>query len=360
MVLDERQIAFITCVNDEAEYAECRHYLDRLEIPEGYQVDVISIRGASSGASGYQAGMESSKARYKVYLHQDTFIRHTGFIADLLKVFACDEQIGVVGMIGNSEPGGELTNWNTGKIIESSRQWNCGLPLEKDVFREVFAVDGLLMATQYDVPWREDIFDGWHFYDISQCMEFRRAGYKVAVPWQKEAWCYHDGVYSYQGMDRYYDYYERFVSEYGTGDPEVIADPSKCDQGRAHAHKMVDMERAMEELFAVCGSGDRGPLRELFLNGALHEWECLNEYETVVCIDWQEENQQSELRFWEENMSVSGLISKLHVLKRALKRTEYDADDPETEPLWKQYSRYAVLEVCRRYVTDTDKICRKL
>ena len=96
MVLDERQIAFITCVNDEAEYAACRHYLDRLEIPEGYQVDVISIRGASSGASGYQAGMESSKARYKVYLHQDTFIRHTGFIADLLKVFACDEQIGVV------------------------------------------------------------------------------------------------------------------------------------------------------------------------------------------------------------------------------------------------------------------------
>lgn len=360
MVLDERQIAFITCVNDEAEYAECRHYLDRLEIPEGYQVDVISIRGASSVASGYQAGMESSKARYKVYLHQDTFIRHTGFIADLLKVFACDEQIGVVGMIGNSESGGELTNWNTGKIIESSRQWNCRFPLEKDVFREVFAVDGLLMATQYDVPWREDIFDGWHFYDISQCMEFRRAGYKVAVPWQKEAWCYHDGVYSYQGMDRYYDYYERFVSEYGTGDPEVIADPSKFDQGRAHAHKMVDMERAMEELFAVCGSGDRGPLRELFLNGALHEWECLNEYETVVCIDWQEENQQSELRFWEENMSVSGLISKLHVLKRALKRTEYDADDPETEPLWKQYSRYAVLEVCRRYVTDTDKICRKL
>ena len=103
MALDERQIAFIICVNDEAEYAECRYYLDRLEVPEGYHVDVISIRGASSGASGY-----------KVYLHQDTFIRYTDFLADLLKVFACDERIGLVGMIGNSEPGGELTNWNTG------------------------------------------------------------------------------------------------------------------------------------------------------------------------------------------------------------------------------------------------------
>ena len=50
-------------------------------------------------------------------------------------------------------------------------------------YTEVEAVDGLFIATQYDVKWREDIFDGWDFYDISQSEEFHRAGYKVVVPY---------------------------------------------------------------------------------------------------------------------------------------------------------------------------------
>lgn len=41
-------------------------------------------------------------------------------------------------------------------------------------FQEVEALDGLLIATQYDLPWREGLFQGWDIYDISQCTEFRR------------------------------------------------------------------------------------------------------------------------------------------------------------------------------------------
>lgn len=50
----------------------------------------------------------------------------------------------------------------------------------------------MLIATQYDVRWREDIFKKWHFYDRSICMEFRRKGYKCVVPNTDEAWCIHD------------------------------------------------------------------------------------------------------------------------------------------------------------------------
>lgn len=53
MVIDDKKIAFITCVNDEIQYAECRFYLDRLRIPEGYQVDRICIKEAPSLAAGY-------------------------------------------------------------------------------------------------------------------------------------------------------------------------------------------------------------------------------------------------------------------------------------------------------------------
>jgi len=56
----------------------------------------------------------------------------------------------------------------------------------------------VLIATQYNLPWREDLFDGWHFYDASQCCEFLRKGYKIHVPIQRDndgnakPWCLHD------------------------------------------------------------------------------------------------------------------------------------------------------------------------
>ncbi|MBQ3971332.1 MAG: glycosyltransferase [Selenomonadaceae bacterium] len=48
------------------------------------------------------------------------------------------------------------------------------------------------MMTQYDVPWRYDLFHGWHFYDISQSMEFRKRGYRIVVPGPYDIWCIHD------------------------------------------------------------------------------------------------------------------------------------------------------------------------
>ena len=39
---------------------------------------------------------------------------------------------------------------------------------------------------------KEDVLDGWDFYDISQSLEMKKHGYKVVVPFQKNAWCYKD------------------------------------------------------------------------------------------------------------------------------------------------------------------------
>jgi hypothetical protein len=59
-------------------------------------------------------------------------------------------------------------------------------------YEKVLAVDGFIMATQYDIDWREDLFKGWHFYDISQSLEFKKAGYEVGVVKQKTPWVIHD------------------------------------------------------------------------------------------------------------------------------------------------------------------------
>lgn len=49
---------------------------------------------------GYNAGMQASDAKYKVYLHQDTLILNRNFISDLLQVFNSDKAIGMLGVLG--------------------------------------------------------------------------------------------------------------------------------------------------------------------------------------------------------------------------------------------------------------------
>lgn len=77
---------------------------------------------------------------------------------------------------------------------------------------EVEAIDGLLMITQYDIPWREDLFDKWDFYDCSQSQEFIRRGYKVVVPELKVPWCLHDSVIS--DLSCYDEERQKFLVEY--------------------------------------------------------------------------------------------------------------------------------------------------
>jgi len=359
--LDKQKIAFITCVNDEAEYAECRYYLDRLHIPEGYFADKICIQKAPSMAAGYNAGMKDSDAKYKVYLHQDVFIKNVSFVSDLLEVFACDERIGIVGMVGKTEMGTTalgVMEWNVGKVIYNNEIMNLDFP-EKGSYAEVVAADGLLLATQYDLLWREDIFDGWNFYDISQCLEFQRAGYKVAVPRQKEIWCCHDALGS--NFTAYFDYYERFLHEYkdwkGVCRERDSRELMECARIREYALQIPQLREALEQLL---NAGEKAGLREFFQNPAFQKFSHLREYEDIVYIDWMEEQNQSDIRFWNAHMSASQLLGKLRRLKYALKRIEYDAEDGVESSIWENYSIYAVARACAQYITCKDKIYQRL
>lgn len=359
--MDRKKIAFITCVNDEAKYEECRYYLQRLCVPDGYTVDMISIRKAPSMASGYNAGMTDSDAKYKVYLHQDVLIINTHFIADILKLFAGDEKLGMLGVIGKKEMGTTaltMMKWDTGRII-----YDCEIinrkSSEEGGFEEVASADGLLLATQYDIAWREDVFDGWDFYDFSQCMEFKKAGYKVGIPYQREIWCCHDGLCS--KLTAYFDYYERFLSEYA-GTPGISADRSSeelrvCQANKEYADHMEELKKGIEDLISF---GGKEQLRVFFGNADFQDNLHLREYKAVVCIDWTEEKKQSPIRLWNAGMSASELIRKLRNLKCALKRMEYNADDSAKIYIEMNYSKYAVMEMCSQYVAYEDRIYQKL
>ena len=213
--MNEKEVCFIICTNDELYMEECIYYINQLEVPEGFSVNVLTVTDAKSMTSGYNEAMNYSNAKYKVYLHQDVFIVNHYFIRDFLNIFQSDEGIGMIGMIGSPElpeDGIMWHGWRCGALYDCHVHETTEVCSYGEGIMSVAAIDGLMMITQYDIPWREDLFDKWDFYDASQSMEFRRCGYKVAVPRMKEPWCIHDC--GYLSMKDYQTEREKFVKEY--------------------------------------------------------------------------------------------------------------------------------------------------
>lgn len=196
--MNNNKISFIYAVNDPEKFKKSKSTVDRLKVPDGCEIEVISIEGAKSLSAAYNSGMNKSKAKYKVYLHQDVNILNENLLEDILKLFNEYPKLGLMGAVGaKTLPSNGIWSESTeryGKAIESSAGFMRPLrnhDIEGD-YESVQAVDGFVMITQYDLPWREDIFKGWHFYDTSQCFEFLKTGYEVGVPKQEEPWFEHD------------------------------------------------------------------------------------------------------------------------------------------------------------------------
>lgn len=198
--MNNKKIAFIISVNNEVYFEECNWFLNRLILPEGFEIDIITVRDADSMTEAYNAAMKSSDAKYKVYMHQDVFVINKNIISDMVNIFESDDKIGMLGLLGgvNSPKDGIFYNaWNCGRTITS------GYSLAKDTkfyqkypYTPVEVLDGMFLATQYDINWREDILKQWDFYDISQSFEFIKTGYHIVIPFQEKVWTYHDCGYS--------------------------------------------------------------------------------------------------------------------------------------------------------------------
>ncbi|WP_051870807.1 glycosyltransferase [Geobacillus vulcani] len=217
--MNDKKVAFIYCVNNRQMYEESVRYVRSLHVPEGYEIEIISIEGAKSITSGYNEAMKRTDAKYKVYLHQDVFIVNKNFIFDIIALFDENKQIGIIGTIGAKKIPTSGIWWEAekkyGKVFDS-HSGTLSILAFQDIehkYETVEAVDGLLMATQYDIRWREDIFDGWHFYDLSHCVEYLKKGYLIVVPKQSIPWCIHDcGIVNIRnGYERYRNL---FLDEY--------------------------------------------------------------------------------------------------------------------------------------------------
>lgn len=215
--MNEHKFCFIACYNDDLFFSECSAYIRALQIPDGFSAEILGVEGAASIAAGYQYAMTHSDAKYKIYLHQDVFIINPNFLSDLLNLFDSDASIGMVGLVGSIKMPDSMMMWDADRV-GCCRQ-NFIVKESVDSYRpgnrpyvEVEAIDGLLMATCHDIPWRDDLFTGWDFYDISQSQEFRLAGYKIAVPCPDAPWAIHDEALN--DLANYEHWKQVYIKEY--------------------------------------------------------------------------------------------------------------------------------------------------
>ena len=218
--MNAQKVSFIICTDSESALHECEIYIKQLTVPEEFVVNVLPIRGANSMAEGYNAGMLQTDAKYKVYLHQDALILNKNFLQDTLAIFQENPQIGMIGMVGTKQLHKNGCIWTnpmrTGALrshllTTSDDYFDVPIPSNRS-FAIVEAIDGLLMMTQQDFLWRSDLFTGWDFYDLSQCQEFARAGYRIAVPHQETPWVLHDS--GAQNLKDYHAYRKTYLEEY--------------------------------------------------------------------------------------------------------------------------------------------------
>lgn len=348
--MNENQIAFIMCVNREQEYEEAVFYIEQLYLPEGFTKDIITVREAPSMTSGYQAAMESSDARYKVYMHQDVFIYNKNFIKDIISIFQRDTQIGAIGMVGRKKLPSKLyfaADWDVGNIFFNSdckrleRQEYPNWPVYVD------AVDGLLIATQYDVSWRADLFDGWDFYDISHCMEMKRKGYHVAVPFQQQPWCYHDSTYS--RLKKYFYYQEIFCREYQ--DIEKFCNLTK-DYVQTEMGSLI--EQMSKQLEVLVEMGEKQQLWEIFvkMNGTIHMG--IRDFCLLAQIDHLEQRNLKQSVLWQEGEGWNQLLHKICNLKFRIKRMEFGLEEfsDGMEVLQREYSIFAIATTTLQYASN--------
>ncbi|MBB5336842.1 glycosyltransferase [Pectinatus brassicae] len=189
-----KKISFIIYKKNDIKYKKLIISLSFLNIPDNVFVNVVTLTGEGSIASIYNEGINVSKdADYRIYVDENIKILEKNLISKVVGIFDNDSKIGIMGCIGTtaiSLTGGFLEKSGKVKINENEKIYDEFL----EKYKEVIAVSGVLMVTRGNILWREDLFKGNGFWDIAQCIEYKRSGYKIVIPQQNNCWIQTDEI----------------------------------------------------------------------------------------------------------------------------------------------------------------------
>jgi GT2 family glycosyltransferase len=181
-------ISIIICSIDAAKFAAVsRMYADVLG-KEPYEI--IKIPDARSLAEGYNRGLAKSKGDIVIFSHDDIHILTRDLAARLKRHMDNYDCIGVAGttrMVGPTWVGaGHPYIFGQVAYPRPDNAFGiCIFNIPKRIIDHIQAMDGLFIVFRREVissvKWDEQIFDGFHCYDVDCTFRAYLAGYKLAV-----------------------------------------------------------------------------------------------------------------------------------------------------------------------------------
>lgn len=342
---------------------ECLEYISWLKVPKGVETEVVGIAESESMAAGYNVAMHGSDAKYKVYLHQDLYILNENFINDVIDLFTKYPQYGMLGVLGSKymiRNASYWKGWNIGKCDANNAVKQVAIEVENnDEISEVEAIDGMIMITQYDVEWREDIFDGFDFYDVSQSEEFRKHGYKIGVPYQKTSWCNH--LCGSSKLMKYDEYRKMFCAAYENCgycfEPDEEIDEER--NGNFEIEKTLPLLEKLYEnkQFGEMNQAIQEVLEVFQHNTRLCELAIINQ---IIQMEFKDKIQNG---FYDATISCDEMIEKYHDFRFLLLRIEYGKNIDSMQDILKEMmgcDLRSVIQIAEHSVFDVNGVVKNL
>jgi hypothetical protein len=139
----------------------------------------------------YNKGLKESVNDIVVFMHDDLILETSNMTPKIVKLFEKHSEYGIIGIAGTDK----LTSgmwWQNrenmfgvvGHIHEGKRHVNhYSKGVFNDVLKDVVIVDGLFFMVRKSLLKKEfnEQFEGFHFYDISFCVENQFEGVKIGL-----------------------------------------------------------------------------------------------------------------------------------------------------------------------------------
>ena len=139
----------------------------------------------------YNKGLKESVNDIVVFMHDDLILETSNMTPKIVKLFEKHPEYGIIGIAGTDK----LTSgmwWQNrenmfgvvGHIHEGKRHVNhYSKGVFNDVLKDVVIVDGLFFIVRKSLLKKEfnEQFEGFHFYDISFCVENQFEGVKIGL-----------------------------------------------------------------------------------------------------------------------------------------------------------------------------------
>ena len=139
----------------------------------------------------YNKGLKESVNDIVVFMHDDLILETSNMTPKIVKLFEKHPEYGIIGIAGTDK----LTSgrwWDNrenmfgvvGHIHEGKRHVNhYSKGVFNDVLKDVVIVDGLFFIVRKSLLKKEfnEQFEGFHFYDISFCVENQFEGVKIGL-----------------------------------------------------------------------------------------------------------------------------------------------------------------------------------